>query len=222
MVIAIDEFQQIIHYPEKNIEALLRGVIQRLNNVNFIFSGSDTTMMAEIFTNAKRPFYQSTQMMHLDKIPIKKYIEFIREHLKSGRISMDTELINYVLEETNTHTYYVQFFFNRIYSSGYNKINKETLNIIYSDILNENEAYYSSYKDLLSVHQWKFLLALAHENGYGAVNSSVFIKRYNLSTASTINRAIKTLIEKKFIYKENGQYYVYDIFFRKWLSLQKY
>jgi len=56
VVIAIDEFQQIANYPEENVEALLRGIIQNLKNISFIFSGSDTTMMAEIFNNGKRRF----------------------------------------------------------------------------------------------------------------------------------------------------------------------
>ena len=37
IVIAIDEFQQIINYPEKNVEAVLRTNIQRAVGINFIF-----------------------------------------------------------------------------------------------------------------------------------------------------------------------------------------
>ena len=40
VVIAIDEFQQILQYPEKNTDAWLRTRIQSLKNINFIFSGS--------------------------------------------------------------------------------------------------------------------------------------------------------------------------------------
>ena len=38
--LAIDEFQQIMEYPEKGVEGLLRSYIQFLPNVHFIFSGS--------------------------------------------------------------------------------------------------------------------------------------------------------------------------------------
>ncbi|MDR2970764.1 MAG: ATP-binding protein, partial [Bacteroidales bacterium] len=40
IVVAIDEFQQIADYPEKNVEALLRTIIQPLKHTQFIFSGS--------------------------------------------------------------------------------------------------------------------------------------------------------------------------------------
>ena len=50
IVIAIDEFQQITNYPEKNIEAILRTNIQRLRNVNFIFSGSHQHLLTSMFS----------------------------------------------------------------------------------------------------------------------------------------------------------------------------
>ena len=39
-IIAIDEFQQIGNYAEKNVEALLRTKIQQCHRAQFIFSGS--------------------------------------------------------------------------------------------------------------------------------------------------------------------------------------
>lgn len=59
VMIAIDEFQQILNYPEKRTEALLRSYIQRLNNVEFIFSGSQQHLLSQMFTNASRPFFRA-------------------------------------------------------------------------------------------------------------------------------------------------------------------
>ena len=50
-IIAIDEFQQIAKYPEKNIEALLRTHIQKINNCHFIFAGSERHMMQNLFVS---------------------------------------------------------------------------------------------------------------------------------------------------------------------------
>lgn len=50
VVLALDEFQQVMEYPEKNTEAVLREQVQKLRNVQFIFSGSDRRMMQAIFT----------------------------------------------------------------------------------------------------------------------------------------------------------------------------
>ena len=68
LVIAIDEFQQINEYPEKNVEALLRTYVQNLHNVRFIFSGSKQHLMMQMFDSPKHPFYSSTQRLHLRPI----------------------------------------------------------------------------------------------------------------------------------------------------------
>ena len=77
--IAIDEFQQIMEYPEKGVEGLLRSYIQFTPNVHFIFSGSKKHLMESIFFSIKRPFYQSTQKLFLAPIPYTPYREFAKK-----------------------------------------------------------------------------------------------------------------------------------------------
>jgi len=81
IVIAIDEFQQIRDYPEKNMEALLRTYIQQSCHLTFIFCGSKKHLMADIFSNEKKPFYNSTAFISLDEIPEGSYSMFIRMQL---------------------------------------------------------------------------------------------------------------------------------------------
>ncbi len=218
VVIAIDEFQQVAYYPEKNIEALLRGVIQNLDNIQFIFSGSDTTMMSQIFNDRKRPFYQSTQFMHLSNIPFEKYSEFISYQFETYNRHIEQEAIDYILTKTRLHTYYVQHLCNRAFASKKKKIDTKLIKTIYAEILDENAIYYSTYKAILSVQQWKLLLALANEEGYKNITSGDFIRNNNLSNASTIRRSVKSLFKKQMIFKEDSVYYVYDVFFARWLT----
>ena len=67
-IVAIDEFQTIMDYPEQNVEALLRTYIQDCNNARFIFSGSKRHMMGEMFSSPARPFYQSASTLSLKPI----------------------------------------------------------------------------------------------------------------------------------------------------------
>lgn len=76
-LVAIDEFQAIAKYPEKNIEAVLRTHIQHCANARFIYAGPQRHMMGEIFTSPARPFYQSTAIMELHPIDIGTYTKFI-------------------------------------------------------------------------------------------------------------------------------------------------
>ena len=80
-LVAIDEFQQIINYPEKNIEAELRSHIQKLTNTQFIFSGSERHLLEEMFLDSARPFYNSADIQSLDVIEEEKYAEFVLKPL---------------------------------------------------------------------------------------------------------------------------------------------
>ena len=69
-IVAIDEFQTIADYPEQNVEALLRTYVQDCRNAVFVFSGSQKSMMSEIFSSPARPFYQSTSLMFLKPVAL--------------------------------------------------------------------------------------------------------------------------------------------------------
>jgi hypothetical protein len=218
LVIAIDEFQQIARYPEGNIEALLRSNIQKLQHVNFIFSGSDKQILINMFTDAKRPFYQSTEFMHLEEIPEDDYSNFIKNKFDQGSIIIEENAVREILTSTRRHTYYVQFMCNRLFGSGSRYINREVVWQAYADILTENEVYYSEYRDLLTKQQWNLMIALAHEEGISQVTSSSFLKKHDLNNSATVRRGIQSLLDKKMIYKKGTKHYVYDVFFARWLQ----
>ena len=77
-LIAIDEFQQIGEYQEKNVEALLRTKIQQSKQAFFIFSGSKRHTMYNMFNSAAKPFYQSSISISLEPIPMQTYISFAK------------------------------------------------------------------------------------------------------------------------------------------------
>jgi len=118
VVFAIDEFQQILEYPEKNTEALLRTYIQQLKNTSFIFCGSNQKMMHEIFNSSKRPFFASCSNMQLDFIPTTVYSEFINSKFTERKKAITQESIDFICEWTQCHTFYTQFFCNVLFSKN--------------------------------------------------------------------------------------------------------
>lgn len=77
-LVAIDEFQQITNYADKNVEATLRTYIQYCPNAKFVFSGSHREMMGSMFTSSARPFYQSATIINLPPIREELYAEFCK------------------------------------------------------------------------------------------------------------------------------------------------
>lgn len=219
IVIAIDEFQQIVSYPEKNVEAILRTVIQRLKNTNFIFSGSQKHLLISIFSQYGKPFYQSTEMMQLDKLKTSDYSVFIMKNFSKGNIEIEPEQVYKILEWTRSHTYYTQYLCNKLWSSGATRITSEVLIQEMIKILSENEAVFVNYRNLLTEYQWKVLKAVAKEGSIKLILSKDFISKYKLHTTSSVQSAIKALMDKEMIYKENDYYFVYDVFLERWLEM---
>lgn len=218
IVIAIDEFQQIINYPEKNIEALLRSTIQQLQNVNFIFSGSQKHLLLSMFSDHGKPFYQSTETLLLDRIDKDEYTYFIEKKFAQANKIIEPITINNGIDWVNTHTFYVQYLFNKLYATNKRKISNDLLNKVKQEILTEEEVNYYNYRTLLTFHQFELLIAIAKERGIEQPTSKSFLNKHSLNTASSIQRSLKALIDKEMIYKEKGIYKIYDVFLGRWLE----
>ena len=218
IVLAIDEFQQILNYPEKYIEALLRANVQRQQNVNFIFSGSQKHLLLSMFSDHGRPFYQSTETLLLDRINLDKYADFIQTKFVNANKKIERDTILNGIRWADAHTFYVQYLFNKLYSENKNIISIDLLNSVKQEILIEEEVNYYNYRTLLTFHQFGLLIAIAKEHGLEQPTSKSFLNKHNLNTPSSIQRSLKALIDKEMIYKEKGIYKIYDVFFGHWLE----
>jgi hypothetical protein len=218
IIIAFNEFQQVADYPEKNTEALLRTHIQNLHNINFIFSGSHKHLLLQMFGSSQRPFYQSTDFLFLNAIDKDLYKVFIIAKMAEGKKKIHDEALEYIMQFTRIHTYYVQSLCNRLYNYSKKEISLAHTREVADAILEENEDFYISYRNLLPEYQWNLLYAIAKEQGAEKLTSKHFITTYKLNTQGTIQRALAALIDKDMIFEENDKYYVQDVFLSRWLE----
>jgi uncharacterized protein len=222
IVIAIDEFQQITDYPEKNVEALLRTHIQKLKNIRFIFCGSRKAMMMNIFSNVKRPFYQSTQYISLEKIDRDKYATFIRSKFLESGITIDGEALELVMDWSQGYTFYTQSVCNLLYYMAEERIEVETVKQACFELLKRNEPVFYQYRQMLTTGQWNFLIAIAKEGEVKQLTAQKFISKYNIGSPANARRISKSLIDKELLLqitqKKETIYRVYDVFLSHWLD----
>jgi len=218
IVFMLDEFQQISNYSEKNIEQMLRTVIQSYPHMPFVFSGSSKHMLEPMFMSANRPFYQSSELMYLDKIHEEDYRHFITElFLSENRIIEDDQLAD-IFNWTRLHTFYVQYVCNLLFETGEKIIHTDVINNVFHRILTSYEPLFASYRTLLPPHQFRLLQAIASESKISQPTSSEFINKYDLTSASSVSTSLKALMQKEMIIKENNEWQVYDVFFSRWLE----
>ena len=219
-LVAIDEFQQIGAYEEKNVEALLRTKIQQCKQTLFIYAGSKRHLMSNMFHSSSKPFYQSAISMGLEPIPMDTYVEFANRLFEERGKHVSHELVERVYAMFDGCTWFVQMMMNELFAlTGHDETcDLEKLDEARQNVIQSQEA---SYKDLLSrlAPKQKLLLqAIAKEQIVRGVTSSTFVKKYNLSSASSVQAALKSLLKNDIVTMDNGAYRVYDYFFSEWLA----
>jgi len=222
-VIAIDEFQQILRYPEKNTESWLRSIIQKLKNVVFIFSGSQQHIMNELFTVPSRPFYNSAAKLVIMKIDRFKYSAFIKKKFTGDKISIKDQVISQMMDWTDGHTFYVQLLCNRVFISGIKEVTEKTWKEEAHRLLTEQEQVFFNYRSLMTKPQWNLLKAAALEGILYEPTGMDFVMKHSLGNPSTVLRSLEALIRMELIYsdfsKEGKKYYsINDLLFRRWME----
>ena len=223
VVIAIDEFQQILEYPEKQTDAWLRSLVQQLKNICFIFSGSQQHLMKDMFINPERPFFRSTQFMKTGKLEEAVYHKFIMKKFKQHSISVSDETVSEMLGWSDLHTYYVQLLCSRVFQASGKEVTRETWQEEALKILKEQEFVFFSYREMLTKPQWDLLRAIAKDGRVYQPTSSEFISRHALGNPATVLRSLKSLVRMELAYKETEPdeqiyYGVYDVLFARWIG----
>ena len=222
IVIAIDEFQQIRDYPEQNMEALLRTYIQQTHNLTFIFCGSKKRMMADIFANEKKPFYNSTSFVSLDKISEESYSAFIRQLFNERQRSITDEALQFILEWTRRHTYYTQQLCHTVFANEKEAVTIDEVKKACEQLMKQGEAVYLQYRQMLTDKQWDYLIAVAKEGSVQQITSSAFLKTHKIGTPSVSRRLADALCDKGLLNDDvaiNGTTYTLsDVFLSHWME----
>ena len=218
-LVAIDEFQQIASYEEKNVEALFRTHIQQCRQTRFIFSGSKRHVMSNMFNSSSKPFYQSAISMSLEPIPLATYLPFAVRLFEERGKSIDTALVETVYTRFEGCTWFVQMVMNELFAltAPGGHCPADQLDAALANVIQTQEG---SYKDLLSrlaPRQKMLLQAIAKAGEASNITSSAFIKKYNLTSASSVQAALKPLLKNDWVTQDGNAYRVYDYFFAEWL-----
>ena len=224
-LIAIDEFQQIVHYPEKNIEAILRTHIQHCTNADFIFAGSERHILEEMFNLPSRPFYASTANMNLEAISQDIYTEFVLAHFQEFNKNIEATSVEYVYRMFDGNTYCMQKVMNVAFAmTEENELCTQAIvEQAINDILSENERNYKNRLSLLTPKPKELLIAIAKEGKASRVTSGDFVRRYHLTSSSSVQSALKQLLADDWITytaNEQGQkqYLLSDPFLSRWVQ----
>lgn len=223
-IVAIDEFQQILKYPDgEKVEALLRTYIQRCSNANFIFSGSHRHLMSGMFVTPSRPFYQSVTIINLQPIPLDKYQEFCQSKFTEANKTLSENVVETLYVRFNKTTMYLQKVMNILFSMT-DEGDTCTADMIDSAVKRLLDFASDTYETILCQmpeKQRNLFLAISAEGQAESISGGQFVRKYRLPSSSSVLSAAKGLLDKDFITQDKGTYSTYDIFFVEWLRMKK-
>ncbi len=215
-IVAIDEFQAIANYPEQNVEELMRTYVQQCRNAIFIFSGSQKTMMSEMFSSPARPFYQSVSLMFLKPVALPEYEIFARRHFEKAHKQIEDGVVRSIYERFDGTTWYLQKVLNQLFATKDNVIIDDVDKAV-EQIINQNEEAYKDTLYQLTARQRDLIVAVSQEHKARQITGAPFIKRYHLTSASSVQKSAQSLVEKQLLTHQQGTYEVYDKFLSEWL-----
>lgn len=107
LIVVLDEFQEVCEF-EPGTDKLLRAVMQLHQNINYLFMGSEESMMTAIFEDIKSPFFHFGALMRLGRIPEKDFSVFLEERLFPLRVENAKEDARAILNLTKCQPFYTQ------------------------------------------------------------------------------------------------------------------
>lgn len=218
-IVAFDEFQQIANYKEKNVEALLRTYIQNCTNAQFIYSGSRRDMMTEMFQSAARPFYASSIVMGLDPIPRDVYSAFALSLFSKKNRQIDEDVPGLVYDRYEGCTWFVQMLMNELFDMTHQDETCHASDIALAEenVIMVQSVGYEETMARLSAKQRELLVAIAKEKKADRVTSAEFVNKYQLSSPSSVQAALKPMLSNGILTQNDTTYKVYDYFFAEWI-----
>lgn len=210
-----------LDYPEKNMEAILRTYIQKCSNANFIFSGSERHLITEMFSDRARPFYNSADIMSLDVIPLDKYTEFAVGLFHQFGKDVDADAVALAYQTFDGNTYYMQ----KVMHEAFNQTDQGSkadgvmIEAIIHSLVLDNDRKFSEILSWLTLPQKELMYAIAKDVIAKQITSAAFVRKHKLRSASSVQSAIRKLMEYHLVSTSQGTYYIDDQLMGVWLRM---
>jgi len=208
-IVILDEFQEI-KYIEKSLDKQLRSIIQLHQCVNYVFMGSQESLMREIFERKKSPFYHFGTLQTLDVIPYSDFEEFLKTGFSQINKKTASSIAKNILSLSKQHPYYTQMlafhYFNALLRNK-----QSTMQEVFLSIVHEHDIDYERLWISLNRKDRELILELIY------IEKGLREGKNNQIPTSTRYSAYKRLLQNGFLIQTKEGYRVEDPFFAAWI-----
>jgi len=215
--IVFDEFQEITTLEDsKKIEGIIRSYIQEQENISYVFVGSRRKLLVDMFTDKKRPFYKSSFLFPLEKIPKLEFVECIINSFKKTDKTCPKKEAERIYDLVDGYPYYVQKLSSIVWDLTEKRVSEKIIdNALLTLVKMESIDFESIWINLNKSE--KIVLKNIAKSPDIPVFSKEFIEKTRLSIGG-IQKAVSSLTKKDLIEKENNLYKITDPVMAYWIN----
>ncbi|NIM11264.1 MAG: ATP-binding protein [Candidatus Aminicenantes bacterium] len=213
-IVVFDEFQEV-RKISAHFETRLRSILQHHTNTNYVFLGSQESLIRDIFEQKNNPFYHFGYLFKLSKIPKSEFQLFLEDRLKPISGSF-VEIAENILTFTDGHPYYTQrlafqVWENFISSSEF----KDPVLTAVEQIVEFHDVDYERWWGSLNRTDMKVMVGLTFSDDLPM--SKEFFQQFNLGSSSTVHSSLKRLLKDGYVVRIKDHYEIDDPFFKHWI-----
>lgn len=160
--------------------------------------------------------------MNLSPIPLPKYAEFCHKQFARENKTVDDNLIEQLYNQFEGVTFYMQKVMNILYmrTPANGNCTIDDLRPAIDYIVDFTAGTYEDLMYQLPEKQNIVLRAISREGKATQIASGAFVKKHALVSVSSVNSAVRALMDKDLVSQDKGCYQVYDKFLSLWLNRQ--
>ena len=208
LIVILDEFKEILKI-DRNLDSILRSIMQEQQNINYVLMGSQEDMMKKIFERKKSPFYHFGALIRLDKIPYEDFFRYLSDRF--GRLPQVPDaaaVSDEILRITSCHPYYTQQLAFQTWYVALSGSDGDPVGLAAEQLVRMHDFDYERLWDGMNMTNRAVLMQLATSK------SSPLGKRSQ--PTSTVFSALKRLIAAGIVIKLDS-YEIDDPFFARWI-----
>lgn len=220
VVIVFDEVQQMLEYETDRVERRLRSIIQKHQDVSYIFLGSRKHLIQKMFLDRSRPLYRAAGHYPLGPIETGHWTPFIARKFREGEKGIAEDAIQAVCKLTEGHPFYTQHLCHALWElcEPGESVTESLIEAAMKVLLDRESYAYTALWESLALNQKRLLKGLASEPAGVKPFAGAFIRRHGLGSASNSQRAAESLLNRDLIDRDNGSFLISDRFFRIWIG----
>lgn len=222
-IIVMDEFQDIEKLNGKETEKWFRSVMQFHTRISYVFLGSKTHLIGQMFSQQDRAFYGFGKLMRIDKIPSSEMEKYIISRMEQSGCTCNLPFATEMISIADNIPYFVQFLASETWNASLDNngiVGHAQIQQALENVLNNQQDYFHQLFDQLSPYQKKVLKALSSDRTM--IFSQDYMKKYDLGAVSSTQRSIEKLLFTGIIEKDQESILFSNPFFQKYLQQRIY